>query len=406
MNGFADGFGTGPSSGPAHGRGQGHGHGYWVPPTEVERQLYEAGLRGDTEAQLRVLAAEDLYIGQYRHEVEAEPDTVSWYSVTDTASGRLCRPVLTRGMLPPWQPGWVFHEVTLDWVAQFPWTDPAQWLAVNGGTPAAVHLAASPQHRAVWRRRYAENELSTRHRLLALRTGPLLGPLAYGLACGAHLAVRDGVPWNEVGTVYHGYRDERRLMLRDWGLGDHDSWQKQLAALLDFANSPAQYEYALWVREELRRARGELPHPDLWRETAAGTLQDRGAPSPVVMEMEEVVRRVMRYEARFRADGLLPEDGWVKSAAGYDYGRAVCLARWGLSARFCSPHEAEQAIVHAGALCRSAYLSWEEFSAGYVLGRVLRFDDEEYGPYYQDMLTAHRLLTENEGSPWRNIPWR
>lgn len=82
------------------------------------------------------------------------------------------------------------------------------------------------------------------------------------------------------------------------------------------------------------------------------------------------------------------------------------LARWGLSARFCVPHEAEQAIVYAGALSRSAYRSWEDFSAGYALGRVLRFDGEDYGSFYQDNVTAHRLLTESEGSPWRNIPWR
>lgn len=47
-----------------------------------------------------------------------------------------------------------------------------------------------------------------------------------------------------------------------------------------------------------------------------------------------------------------------------------------------------------------------DFSAGYILGRVLRFDDEEYGPYYETALNAHRLLTQAEGSPWRNIPWR
>ncbi|MGR8006949.1 hypothetical protein [Streptomyces hypolithicus] len=40
------------------------------------------------------------------------------------------------------------------------------------------------------------------------------------------------------------------------------------------------------------------------------------------------------------------------------------------------------------------------------LGRVLRFDDEEHGSFYEQNVVAHRLLTENEGSPWRNMPWR
>ncbi|OSC66737.1 hypothetical protein B5180_29810, partial [Streptomyces sp. BF-3] len=70
------------------------------------------------------------------------------------------------------------------------------------------------------------------------------------------------------------------------------------------------------------------------------------------------------------------------------------------------PADAEAAIVYAGALSKSAYRSWEEFSAGYALGRVLRFDDEEYGPFYEQNVLAHRLLTESEGSPWRHIPWR
>ncbi|MBH0246403.1 DUF1266 domain-containing protein, partial [Streptomyces cavourensis] len=99
-------------------------------------------------------------------------------------------------------------------------------------------------------------------------------------------------------------------------------------------------------------------------------------------------------------------DGRVRTTVAYDYGRAVNLARWGLSARYCAPADAEQAIVYAGALGKSAHRSWEEFSAGYALGRVLRFDEEEYGPFYEESAIAHRLLTESEGSPWRHIPWR
>ncbi|MFF6905735.1 DUF1266 domain-containing protein [Streptomyces sp. NPDC012389] len=74
--------------------------------------------------------------------------------------------------------------------------------------------------------------------------------------------------------------------------------------------------------------------------------------------------------------------------------------------RYCAPADAEQAIVHAGALSKSAHRSWEDFPAGYALGRVLRFDEEEYGPFYGQDALAHRLLAESEGSPWRHIAWR
>lgn len=394
-------WGTAPSypHSPAYGAAS------WVPPSETEQLLYEATVRGDVEAQLRVLAGAELYIGVPKAEVDAEPDMVVWRSYRE-GTGESCLPVLTRGMLPPWHPEWVFHCVSLKWIATFDWADPRQLLAVNAGTPARLLLPATPQHRAVWLRYYAENDRPTGDRLLALRHGALHGPLAYGLACGAQLAVQNGVPWNEIGTVFHEYSKERELLREHWGITERAGWQKQLNALLDARNSPPEPDFVLRVREQLRSGLGEPPSAELWRETAAGHAQDIGASPSTVKDIEELVRRIIRYESRFRADGLLSPDGRITTLVAYDYGRAVNLARWGLSARFCDPHEAEQAIVYAGALSKSAYHSWEGFSAAYALGRVLRFDDEEYGHFYEHNVVAHRLLTENEGSPWRNIPWR
>ncbi|WP_406144808.1 DUF1266 domain-containing protein [Streptomyces sp. NBC_01012] len=377
----------------------------WISPSVTEHLLHEAGVRGDVEAQLRVLAGEDLYILAPKAEVDAAPDSITWRSHRDEA-GRSCRGVLTRGMLPPWHPEWVFHAVSLKWLAETDWPDPYQLLSVNTGTPAQILLPATPPHRALWLRHHAENDRPAGDRLIALRHGALHGPLAYGLACGAHLAVGNGVPWNEVGTAYREYAHERELLRDTWGITEPASWREQLDYLLDARNSPAEPDFVLRVRAQLGIGLGEQPSADLWRETAAGHAQDIGASHDTVRNIEELVRRIVRYEARFRADGLLSPDGRVTTTVAYDYGRAVNLARWGLSARYCVPHDAEQAIVYAGALSKSAYDSWEDFSAGYALGRVLRFDGEDYGAYYQDNVTAHRLLTESEGSPWRNIPWR
>ncbi|MFG2630970.1 DUF1266 domain-containing protein [Streptomyces sp. NPDC048473] len=377
----------------------------WASPTATEHLLYEAGMRGDVEAQLRVLAGAELYIWALKAEVDADPDMIVWRSHRDE-TGRYGRQVLTQGMLPPWHPEWVFHRVSLKWIAEFGWRDPQQLLSVNTGSPAQILLPTTPQHRAMWLRYYAENDRSRGDRLTALRHGALHGPLAHGLACGAHLAIGNGVPWNEVGTAYHGYTEELELLRDMWGVTERSGWQRQLTVLLEGRNSPPEPDFTLRVREQLRAALGGPPPADLWRETAAGHAQDIGLGQDTVTHIEELVRRIVRYEARFRADGLLPPDGMVTTTVAYDYGRAVNLARWGLSARFCHPHEAEQAIVHAGALSKSAYDSWESFSAAYALGRVLRFDDEQYGTFYEQNVVAHRLLTENEGSPWRNIPWR
>lgn len=377
----------------------------WTPPTEVEQLLHDAGTSGDGAAQLRALAGAELFIGAPKAEVDAEPDTVYWRP-HEIANGLVVRPVVTRGMLPPWHPDWVFHQVTLRWCAEFGWRDPRVLLAVNGGTPGQLLLPAQPEHRALWLRYYAERERSNGNRLVALRHGALHGPLAYGLACGVHLAFGNGVPWNDVGSAYHGYTDELESLRDSWDVTDRAGWQKELSALLDARNSPPEPDFALRVREELRIRGGEPPSPDLWRETAAGHAQDLGASPGSVRHIEELVRRILRYEARFRADGLLPPDGRVRTTVAYDYGRAVNMARWGLSARFCTPPEAEQAIVHAGALSKSAYRSWQDYSAGYALGRVLRFDGEEYGTFHEGNVAAHRVLTEHEGSPWRHIPWR
>jgi hypothetical protein len=62
--------------------------------------------------------------------------------------------------------------------------------------------------------------------------------------------------------------------------------------------------------------------------------------------------------------------------------------------------------VRAGRVSQTAYDSWEEFSAGYILCRCLHFDEEKFGDWYEDVLTAHRILTSDPASPWLNIPFK
>ncbi|GAA1891285.1 hypothetical protein GCM10009753_20040 [Streptantibioticus ferralitis] len=81
------------------------------------------------------------------------------------------------------------------------------------------------------------------------------------------------------------------------------------------------------------------------------------------------------------------------------------MARWGFGARYCSFEVAESAIRQTGALCRKHYSSWAELSAGYALGRVIRFDDEGFGEWYETVLEPHRLLMSDPNSPWRTIAW-
>lgn len=123
-------------------------------------------------------------------------------------------------------------------------------------------------------------------------------------------------------------------------------------------------------------------------------------------EAGEWLRRIVRYEDRFRADGVLAADERIDTLAAFDYGRAVNVVRLALGARYCDPLEAEQAVLRIAELARQAYGSWTEFSLGYALTRLIHFDeDDDSGAKYQESLAQHRILTQDPTSPYRNIPW-
>lgn len=347
-----------------------------MPPTDTERRLCEATARGDLDGQVAAIAGEDLYLaapGQGQ-------DPLPVYD--DPATGGKCIPVLTRGMLPPWQPQQFFDRVSLEELAQ-DWPNDKWRLAVNPGTPCAAYLAAFPPQRAGWLRLRAQIGVRPGGLLVTHFGGPLHGPLAQGLACGAPLAVHHSVPWNELGTTFLDHAEDARTLREQWSVTDPASWQQRLDQLLSGQFVPADTEAAL-------RARG-----------AAGTAK----PAEGAAEAPEVPELVTTYEERFRADGLLPADGRVVSLVALDHVHAVNLVRWGLGARLCAPQQAEQAVQQVGTRAAEVYGSWAEFAAGYVLGRMLAFDHGWFGPQYAEAVHLHRVLTQDPSSPWRVLPF-
>uniref|UniRef100_UPI001041AC0E DUF1266 domain-containing protein n=1 Tax=Actinomadura roseirufa TaxID=2094049 RepID=UPI001041AC0E len=227
-------------------------------------------------------------------------------------------------------------------------------------------------------------------------SGAPWGRLAAALAVGAHLAVGNGVAWNTLTDA--GGRDDRVLLERDWGVTDAAGWREQVDALLDAENSDAAIQMVLD-----RRGRGTGERA--WREAIAAWCGERDIAAATVREVVDLSGLILRYEARFRADGLLPPDGRVESVFGYDFGRAVNMARWGLGAGYCDAEEAEKRVLTAGHRAHQVYTSWRSFSAGYVLGRMLRFDGGEFGEWYERSLIGHRILAEDPASPWRRMAW-
>ncbi|MBT2383513.1 DUF1266 domain-containing protein [Streptomyces sp. ISL-11] len=371
----------------------------WQPATRIEERLREAAAKGDEKGYLRALADADLYIYLPKEDVDAGGS--STWKTFDDELGNWCIAVCTTGERPPRRARLVASRTSLRTLAEH-WPDARFSLYVNPNSPAGMRLRARAWDRRRWKRIAREADAVT---LLTKYTGPRAGDLAHALGCGAHLSVTNGVLWNEIADVYHDYEMDVRLLRESWGTSTPQDWQREMNALLAADNSPVGPEFALSVRRELSRESGVPLRPYVWRRACTALLADLDAPPEADGEIQELIGRILRYEARFRADGLLPPEGYVRSAVGYDYGRAVGFARWGLSARLCPAEAAEGAILRAGALCRTAYDSWADFSAGYAVGRVLRFDTEEFGEWYENVLTAHRVLMSEPESPWRTIEW-
>lgn len=229
---------------------------------------------------------------------------------------------------------------------------------------------------------------------MATPTGPFFGPLAHGFACGAHLPVHVSRPWNALDDPVRDHEESRASLARSWGVTTEQDWTRQAEHLLSGRDTGigSGIGTVLEIRRRLVREHGSCD-PSAWRAAVRG-LSD---------ELVHLVGVIIRYEARFRADGLLPPNGMVDSVLGYDFGGAVNLARWGHGAGFCDRRTAESVVLRAGELCRRSYASWAGFSAAYALGRVIRFDDEAYGHMYVSVRGPHRLLMTERSSPWLHL---
>ncbi|MGF0172131.1 DUF1266 domain-containing protein [Streptomyces sp. Marseille-Q5077] len=331
-------------------------------------------------------------------------------------------------MLPAPETHRVFDWRELAWFTKG-WTpDFPEMIVINPGSPCEAFLPAASPHSHAWTQ-YAKhtNGPSDEAALRTLRVGgPLRGPVAHGLACGAHIIVHHGRPWNALAYHGHGYRTERRMLRKSWGITSHSEWQVQQRALLDTERADPVCEFVLGVRHAIAQDTGGHVETGRWHETAARVLHRRAgsgtlltpdgvtntAPLPAaetearIQDIQHLIGRITRYEGRMRADGLLRDGQYVTSVDAWYLGRASCMARWGLSTRFGTLPQAEAAVVEVGHRAARRYKSWQDFSVGFVLGRCLQFDNDKFGSWYEDMVTAHRILMADPGSPWLNIPFR
>ncbi|WP_428952618.1 DUF1266 domain-containing protein [Streptomyces sp. cg35] len=400
----------------------------WAAPSPTERALYEAKGRGDWAAYYETLASVELYM-------ELRPDKADVFESTyplfhrDPRTGGEWLELRTIGMLPAPDPHRLFEWQSLDWFATANWaTGPnPPTLVVNPGTPCEAVLPPLPPHNAAWMR--AAARAGTPRYKMCLRAlhvgGALHGPVAHGLALGALLSVTNGEFWNTMAHHGEGYQTERQRLREWWGVTSRQEWREQVHLLLSADNHSGVWEFALGLRHSIARDFGGRVETGYWKQAVAKVLRARGEARTVLTEdgvttteprpadetsaqiegVHRLIGRITRYEARMRADGLLAEGRYVTSVDAWDLGRAPNMARWGLASRYGTLEEAESAVRAASASAVRSYRSWQDFSAAYALGRCLHFDDEEFGRWYEEMVSAHRILTEDPGSPWLNIPF-
>ncbi|MGW8490591.1 DUF1266 domain-containing protein [Streptomyces sp. NPDC055886] len=377
-----------------------------VAPTEIERALSAAVAGGSADAVVELLARTRLYVLVARLHADIPGWTAPLSTIRDEASRRACVPVLTPGMLPPWHPEWVFREVSLGELART-WPYDVRRLAVNHGTPYAAMVDARPKCLKAWLRADERTGGHTHGVLLTDSGGPLHGPLAQGLALGAHLAVTNGLIWNRLGAAYEDYAGDRARLRSPWGIQHRAEYRDRLASLMRNQLVGRVQEAVLRTRHTLAARLGRTPTREEWSEALGRAFAARDADARALAERS--LRHITRYEDRLRADGALAPDGRVDTLAAFDLGRAVNVVRLALGARYGDPHEAEQDVLRLGELARTAYPSWADFSLGYLMARIVHRAEDD-GPEaaestYRQSLAEHRILTQDPTSPYRNLPW-
>lgn len=388
----------------------------WLAPALREQRLYELCRDGSDEAHLdylRIVAAEGLYRPVALADAEGS-DGAAPLHVTTLPDGHRLVQVYTAGVLPRPHPDVVYEFITLRGLVAL-WPEGVRILMVNGATPCARAFLAAEDEWDTWLRLHDElfEPDGTCDRVETRRTGvPRDVDLLRGLACGAHLCYGNGDAWNTLDWHGAGYSSEVERLAGSWGIEDHDTWLETVERLLAAELSPWVWEYVLGARLWLARETGERRvDPVMWRDCVEQSIREqlKGEVSgeeldDLAVSLRGLVGKIMRYESRFRADGLLPPDGYVRTVVAWDLGRATMVARWGLGARYATEQELRGAVERAGKAVQASYLSWPDFSAGYVLGRCLHFDAETFGDWYTSVLEAHRALLAAPDSPWNTVP--
>ena len=335
-----------------------------VPQTAtVEQRLSEALKRGDLEGYLRALSDTHLLVfGSRRLADEGLDDPRAPLGLVQDIGGQLKVYAVTPNQIVDPGSHLVYHAMTLRMILRK--CAPLTWqLVVNQGSD---HEGRIPVKKlAAWVDNHPEAIRPFSDygdRLIAADNKPRQGSLAAALACGAHLSVQNEAPWNTIGHVYKDFPADVRLLREGWRITEYDHWRTAVETLLSEAGGA----------------------------TAAEAATSDAVPG---------------HLAALRSDGIWEAESADERPAvrAWDFGRAVNLARWAAATKLCDMDEAREIVQRAGRQSAEAYRDWREFSAGYILGRLLHYEDADRSKYYRSIRRVHRILTEDPASPWRAL---
>jgi hypothetical protein len=335
-----------------------------VPQTAtVEQRLLEALRRGDLEGYLRALSDTHLLVfGSRRLADEGLDDPKAPLGLVQDIGGQFKVYAVTPNQAVDPGPRLVYHAMTLRTMLRR--CAPLTWqLVVNQGSDQEGRIPVKKL--AAWVDNHPEAIRPFSDygdRLIAADNWSRQDALAAALACGSHLAVQNEAPWNAIGYVYNDYPADVRLLREGWRITEYEHWRAAVEDLL----------------------------------TGPGSVAEAAA---------EQTEAVGAHLAAMRADGIWEPDAAAQSpdVRAWDYGRAVNLARWAAATKLCDMDEARETVQRAGRASAELYRDWRELSAGYILGRLLHFEDVDRGKYYRSIRKVHRILAEDPASPWRTL---
>lgn len=194
---------------------------------------------------------------------------------------------------------------------------------------------------------------------LAVQATNLSEPRMRELATGALLLLNWGLPLKQLVPVLPEKKDIIWTMLkRDWGVETTAELHDTIQTLLDSGHR--------------------------------ATLQPK------------LVQNEAYWQAKFNEHDCIRIRP-VRSVAGWDAGRIVCLAYWGLLIDMHDRDTAFGYMAEATALAQQHLSSWEEMASSYLAGYVM------WNPTGKERMQEYawcaRALLEHEQSVWRQVPW-